>query len=478
MNKLFGTDGIRGIACKSLSCSLAFKVGAAAASVIAGKVKTPDESIKYKKAAPHPEILIGTDTRRSGDCLAASIAAGICSAGCNARMLGVVPTPAVAYLVLDSEAAAGVMVSASHNPSEYNGIKIFGPDGYKLSDETEDIIEDMILRDVIPLLENPYEIGRISDGKKLIENYIAHIAKYIRRKTDGDRPFKPVKILIDLSNGSACSTAKQIFISGNGIEYDFINDSPDGDNINLKCGSTDTNILSKKVRCGNYAMGIAFDGDADRCLLVDEKGMLIDGDQMLAQFALDHKPENLTGSASIRANRAVVTVMSNIGLLKYFEANKIPYDTTGVGDRYVLQRMTETGADIGGEQSGHIIFSDAATTGDGQLTASRALSLLFKSEKSAASLFSGMQKFPQILQNIKANDYEKALISSNPEFKSLIKKFEKEMGSNGRILVRSSGTEPLMRIMAEGKDESAINSYVNLLCEMAQNIIKDSEGAE
>ncbi len=453
MNKLFGTDGIRGIAGEALDPLFAARLGSALACVV-------NKDRKYKKK---PFIVIGADTRRSSPMLASALASGICGGGCDAVMLGVVPTPAVAYATRISGACGGVMISASHNPPEYNGIKVFASDGRKLSDEAEDELEQLI-RDGAPTSASvPSSIGMITDGGELVRSYTEHIAKYI--SISEHHPSLSCRVLIDNANGSACATTKSIFVSDDGIQYSFINDAPSGDNINLACGSTDTARLSSAVKSGGYNLGIAFDGDADRCILTDECGRIIDGDDMLAAFSRDITPELKHPTP---ADRVIITEMSNLGLIRFFERCGIPFDITSVGDRYVAERMHESGARLGGEQSGHIIFSDAQTTGDGQLTAARAISLLAKSDAKASELFSCVRKYPQVTRNIDADERTKKAILQSEDFKIIKNECVRQLGKTGRLIVRPSGTEPLLRIMLEGEDKGLIEALAQRLYDAAK----------
>ena len=438
MGRLFGTDGARGIAVTELTCELAMQIGRAAALVLT-------KTMNHK-----PVILIGKDTRISSDILESALCAGICSVGADAVILGVVPTPAVAYLVKEQKADAGVMISASHNSVEYNGIKLFSSTGYKLSDDTEAEIERLILDNPEEIaLKSHTEVGRITHCENLIENYINHVRKSVK----GD--FQGMKVMIDCANGSSSATAKQIF-GGIGVECIYINCNPDGTNINDKCGSTYISGLQQAVRENGADIGLAFDGDADRCLAVDENGELVDGDKLIAICSKAYKEQG-----RLKNNSAVVTVMTNIGFSRFAKENDINIITASVGDRYVLEKMLEGGYNIGGEQSGHIIFLDEATTGDGQLSGVKVLEVLQNSGVKMSELAGIMTSYPQVMVNVKVTPEVKANWKSYDDVKAVIEKYEKILGDDGRILVRESGTEPLVRVMLEGKDTEQITAMAN-----------------
>jgi len=438
MGRLFGTDGARGIAITELTCEMAMQIGRAAALVLT-------KTMNHK-----PVILIGKDTRISSDVLESALCAGICSVGADAKILGVVPTPAVAYLVKEQKADAGVMISASHNSVEYNGIKLFSSTGYKLSDDTEEEIERLILDNPEEItLKSHTEIGRIERCENLAENYINHIRKSVK----GD--FQGMKVIIDCANGSSSATAKQIF-GGIGVDCIYMNCNPDGTNINKNCGSTHIEELQKAVRETGADIGLAFDGDADRCLAVDENGELVDGDKLIAICSKAYKEQG-----RLKNNSAVVTVMTNIGFSGFAKENDINIVTASVGDRYVLEKMLEGGYNIGGEQSGHIIFLDEATTGDGQLSGVKMLEILQNSGVKMSELAGVMTSYPQVMVNVKVTPEVKANWKSYDDVKTLIEKHEKTLGDDGRILVRESGTEPLVRVMLEGKNTDIISDMAN-----------------
>ena len=437
MGRLFGTDGARGIANKELTCELAMNIGRAAAMVLANENK-------------HPKILIGKDTRLSGDMLEGALTAGLCSIGADVVLLGVVPTPAVAYLIKKYNADAGIMISASHNPFEFNGIKIFSCDGYKLPDELENEIESIVLdhSKPFPILVND-GIGKVIKAENAVSDYIEHIISTVPYRLDG------MNVAIDCSNGSASTTAKELFTKL-GANCHILSAEPDGININDKCGSTHLENLQKYVVENGLEMGVAFDGDADRCLAVDENGNVIDGDFIMAICAMD-----LHSRGKLAKNTAVGTVMSNMGFGKFCEDNHIKFVSTNVGDRYVLEAMLREGYNFGGEQSGHVIFLDYSTTGDGQLTAAQLLSLVHRRNARMSSIATLMTHYPQILINVKVTNEGKVQFYKNQDIKNKIESVKNELGSDGRILVRLSGTEPLVRVMLEGLDKDKITRLAN-----------------
>lgn len=436
MGRLFGTDGARGVAITELTCEIAMQIGKAAAIVLT-------KTTKHK-----PTIFIGKDTRISSDILEAALAAGICSVGANAQLLGVVPTPAVAALVEQKKADAGVMISASHNSFEFNGIKLFSSTGHKLSDEMEEEIEELILdRPEDMKIVSGAEVGKMTHYRDAQTDYIRYIMKCIKGNLTG------LRIAIDCANGSASATAKRLF-EGLGADVYVINSSPDGININDNCGSTHIGNLMQFVVDKKCNAGLAFDGDADRCLAVDEKGQLIDGDKLIAICAKAYKEQG-----KLKKNTAVVTVMSNLGFSYFAKDNGIKMQTTKVGDRYVLEKMLEGGYNLGGEQSGHIIFLDEANTGDGQLSGAKVMEILAESGKKMSELASVMEHFPQVMINVKISPRDREVWKNDSQITDLIERYEEELGESGRILVRESGTEPLIRVMLEGKDFKQINEY-------------------
>lgn len=450
MGKLFGTDGIRGIAGEELTAELAFRLGIAVARVLAhGDRKT--------------RVIIGKDTRLSGDMFEAAITAGLCASGSDVYLVGVVPTPAVAFLVKDTGADAGVMISASHNPSEYNGIKVFGSEGYKLSDELEEKVEEIILAKNEPAPCVCRAIGRVMSGEGLLEKYENHIISVLGKKTS-----KPRRVLFDLSNGSASATAKTVFTpETTGFACDFMAYDPDGININRNCGSTQMSALCKYVVDGGYDIGIAFDGDADRCLMCDENGKIIDGDMIISAFAIEMKKHG-----ELDENTAVVTKLTNLGFHQLMKREGIKVATTDVGDRYVLEEMLRGGAVIGGEQSGHIILRRFATTGDGQITAAEALNMLAEyPDMNASEIFGKMKRLPQVSLNVTVPQNKKKEVMSSVAVVAKKLEIENILGDSGRILLRPSGTEALIRIMLEGNDTAELSRYAEELKAVIEGIL-------
>lgn len=430
MGRLFGTDGVRGIANKDLTNELAMKIGSAAATVL----------LKGAKSAK-PTVLIGKDTRASGDMLEAALTAGLCSVGCNVLSIGIVPTPAVAYLVGLYECEAGIMISASHNPCEYNGIKIFQKTGYKLDDAIEDEIEKIILGEgEEPAIKIGGDVGNRMFCKTAVEDYINHVVQTSEVRFDG------MKIALDCANGSASVCAKEIFTKL-GAKCLMLSDTPDGTNINDNCGSTHPEELQQFVKDAGLDLGLAFDGDADRMLAVDENGVLVDGDKVIAISANAMKQEG-----KLAKDTAVVTVMSNMGFFKFCSDNGINCAKTAVGDRYVLERMLKDGYNIGGEQSGHVIFLDYATTGDGELSGVKLVETVVKAGKKLSELASIMTVYPQVLINVRVSAEGKQKYNNDEYIIAATQKAEMELMGDGRVLVRVSGTEPLVRVMLEGKD--------------------------
>ncbi|MEE0869379.1 MAG: phosphoglucosamine mutase [Ruminococcus sp.] len=446
MGRLFGTDGARGVANSELTAELAMNIGRAAAMVLIS-----DE-------VEHPTILIGKDTRLSGDMLEGALIAGLCSVGANVELLGVVPTPAVAYLVGKYNADAGIMISASHNPFEFNGIKIFSSDGCKLPDDLENRIEEIVLDNVVPYaLAKDENIGKVTRMETAVEDYVDHVAKSIGCDLDG------MEIALDCSNGSSSRTAEKLFTKL-GAKVHMLFDNPDGININKDCGSTHINRLQNYVREHKLCCGLAFDGDADRCLAVDENGNLVDGDYLIAICAKDMKDRGV-----LKKNAVVGTVMTNMGFNKFCEANGMTFVSTKVGDRYVLEAMLREGYNIGGEQSGHIIFLDYATTGDGELSGAMILSIMKRTGEKLSTLAKVMERMPQVLINVKVSAEGKLAFYTDKEVKAEIKRVTEILGDRGRILVRVSGTEPLVRVMLEGENLEEIQS----LAEESAQVVRE-----
>ena len=448
MGRLFGTDGIRGIANKDLTCELATQLGRAAAQVLTNKSNR------------HPRVLIGKDTRLSSDMLENAMAAGLCSIGAQVMTLGVVPTPAVAYLVEKYKADAGIMISASHNSFEYNGIKIFSGDGFKLPDDLEERIEDIILgkTDISGQLPLDEGLGTVTRAQGAVRDYIEHVKSTVHFALDG------MRLAIDCANGSASATAETLFTEL-GADVTMLNQSPDGINVNRDCGSTHMEGLIEYVKTHELDAGVAFDGDADRCLMVDENGAFVDGDFIMAICALDMKSRG-----KLNKNTVVGTIMTNLGFQKFCEDNGMRFEATKVGDRYVLEQMRLDNFSFGGEQSGHVIFRDFATTGDGQLTACQLLSLLRRREAKLSSLSTVMQRYPQTMVNINVTPEGKLAFYTDQRVRAAIEKVGDTLGGDGRIIVRPSGTEPLLRVMVEGRDEAQIEA---LAAEVAEVIRKE-----
>ena len=447
MGRLFGTDGARGVANSELTCELAMQIGRAAAMVLI------DENKK------RPRVMIGMDTRISSNMLCSAITAGLCSVGADVMQLGVLPTPAVAFLVKKYKYDAAVMITASHNPCEYNGIKIFQADGYKLPDELEEKIEAIILDGVtLPPVKIGADVGRIRSSEMPMFDYIRHLVE-----TVSDIDFKGYKVALDCANGAASVTAPDLFTEL-GVDCHIKSAMPNGININRKCGSTCLDGLQRYVKEYKCDVGFAFDGDADRMLAVDENGELVDGDKVIAICASRMKSEG-----KLAKNTAVVTVMSNMGFFKFCDENGIHCEKAKVGDRYVLENMLENGYNLGGEQSGHIIFLDHASTGDGELSALKLLTVMKETGKKLSELASAMEIFPQTLINVRVSDFGKARFPRDNEIKNAIAAVEKELGDDGRVLVRVSGTEPLVRVMLEGKDKQKIT----VLAEEIAQVVKE-----
>ncbi len=442
MARLFGTDGVRGIANTELGCELCVKLGRAAAYVLT------------KHTHHRPKILIGRDTRLSGEMLEAALCAGLCSFGADVHLLDVVPTPAVAYLVGHYQADAGIMISASHNPAEYNGIKIFNTSGYKIPDEYEQEIEALVLDDAEDIaLAAGDQVGTVHRCEQATEDYVNHLIAAASTRLDG------LRVLIDCANGSASATAHRIF-PALGVDADIIFNQPDGVNINRDCGSMHIDALAQRVKGAGYDLGIAFDGDSDRILTCDGDGNIVDGDMLMAAFACYMKAQGTLVNDTL-----VVTVMSNLGLVRCAQQNGIKIETTKVGDRFVLECMLQNGYTLGGEQSGHLIFRQYATTGDGQLSAVLLLAMMKQTGKSLRELASVMTVYPQVMENVTVGKTAKGMLGSDKDIARLIQEWEHKLGDNGRILVRPSGTEPLVRVMAEGKDQELISRCVKQIAD-------------
>jgi len=429
MRRLFGTDGVRGIANEFLSCERAMQIGRALGTVLSS-------NNKYR-----PKVIIGMDTRISSEMLCSALCAGLCSVGSDCVTLGVVPTPAVAYLVQKYDAKAGVMISASHNPYPYNGIKIFGHEGFKLSDELEEQIESIVLDNTPPVRTADAEkIGIRTDAPNALDDYI----EYLKGTISAD--LKGMRIAIDCANGSSSVTAQRLF-SSLGAECHMLSMDPDGININEKCGSTHLEQLKKYVKVNRMDAGIAFDGDADRCLAIDERGEEVDGDFIMAILAKDLKEKG-----KLKRDTVVGTIMTNYGFPKFCDENGLRFIAAKVGDRYVLETINREGYNFGGEQSGHVILRDHATTGDGQLTALALLECLKNSGKTLSELCSIMKKYPQHIVNITTTPEGKIAMFTDEDIKAIVSEAEAKLSGRGRLVVRPSGTEPVIRIMVESDD--------------------------
>lgn len=440
MSRMFGTDGVRGVAGTELSIELAMKLGQAGAYVL---TKTKEHQ---------PTIIVGCDTRISGGMLANALMAGICSVGANAVYMGVLPTPAIAYLTKKHKVDAGVVISASHNPMEFNGIKFFNEDGYKLSDTLEDEIEEMIKTNMknvtMPLGSG---IGTVRYRMDAREEYVFFIKKTVPIDLSG------LKIVVDCAEGAAHYTAVET-LKGLGAKLVAIHTEPDGTNINANCGSTHMDELRARVVYEKADIGIAFDGDADRMLAVDELGNEVDGDQVMSVCANYMKEQG-----KLKRNAIVATVMSNLGFFMMGEKRGIHIEQTKVGDRYVLERMMEGGYNIGGEQSGHIIFLDENTTGDGLLSAMHLLEVMVKTNKKLSELTQVMEILPQALINAKVPNHKKMRYMEYSEIALAISSLEEKFAGEGRVLIRPSGTEPLIRVMIEGKNQEVIEQEAKKL---------------
>ncbi len=443
MGRLFGTDGVRGIANTELTSTLAFKLGKAGAYVLS-------------KEDERPIVLIGKDTRISGDMLEDSLSAGVLSMGGNVIKVGVLPTPAIAYLVRYFNADAGVVISASHNPFEHNGIKFFNGDGFKLDDELEEDIEDIIARDLdISSHITGDRLGRVLEEE---EDALFLYAEFLKKTIHVD--ISGMEIAVDCANGAAYKVAEKIF-TDLGAKLHIIHNSPDGTNINKKCGSTHPESLQTLVRKTGACVGLAFDGDADRLIAVDERGEVVDGDRTIYICA-----KMLKELESLPGNLVTTTVMSNIGFHKAIKALGLKLDITQVGDRYVLESMLRTGCVIGGEQSGHIIFRNHTTTGDGILSALQLLQAMKLAEKPLSVLAEEVVLYPQILKNAKVKNENKKRFEKDAEIISAIKVVEEKLQGEGRVLIRPSGTEPLVRVMIEGKKLDEITLLAESLAQL------------
>jgi len=451
MGKYFGTDGIRGVAGEALDAELAFRAGRAAATVLiqAGNQNKPPS------AGDRPRVLIGRDTRISCDMLESALSAGLCSAGVDVTLLGVLPTPAVAYLTKKTESDMGIVITASHNTFEHNGIKFFGSSGAKLGDTFEEYIEFLIDDDTNVYKMVGSDIGRITrDHAEWTNEYVKFIASASTAGRYNGR------IAIDCANGAAAETARLLFRQLH-AEFEIIADEPDGVNINIECGSMHLNYLEDMMKTGRFGIGIAFDGDADRCLIVDEKGNKVDGDMILAVMAREMKKEG-----TLKGSGFVGTIVSNAGMDIFAAENGLTFHRSDVGDWNVLELMHKLNCNLGGESSGHIIFKDHITCGDGQLTAIKFLNVLTASGKTVSELVSDIPRLPQVMPSFRLTGgaEQRDRIMSHPKLKEEIEKLEVKLKGKGRVNVRPSGTEPIIRVLVEAKTET-------LSLKIANNII-------
>ncbi len=448
MSRMFGTDGVRGVAGTELTIELAMKLGQAGAYVLT------------KKKAHQPTIIVGCDTRISGGMLANALMAGICSVGANAIYAGVLPTPAIAYLTRKHKVDAGVVISASHNPMEFNGIKFFNGEGYKLSDQLEDEIEAYISNQMrgVPIRTGP-AVGKIKYRFDIREEYISFMKRTVPVDLSG------LKIVVDCAEGASHDTSVRTLLDL-GANLVAIHTQPDGTNINANCGSTHMSELKARVVYEKADIGIAFDGDADRMLAVDEMGNMVDGDQIMAIIG-----NHMKRQGKLKQDTIVVTVMTNLGFTLMGEREGLHIEKTKVGDRYVLEHMLEHGYNLGGEQSGHIIFLDDNTTGDGLLSALQLLKVMTDTGSKLSELAEIMEVLPQALVNAKVPNHKKEHYMDYAEIAEAVKSLEEKFNGEGRVLIRPSGTEPMVRVMIEGKDQVVIEQEAKKLAELITKIM-------
>jgi phosphoglucosamine mutase len=448
MSRMFGTDGVRGVANSELTAQLAYKLGRAGAYTLS-------------KNAHKPRIVVGMDTRISGDMLESAIVAGICSAGAEAICVGIIPTPGVAYLTRKYKADAGIVISASHNPVEYNGIKFFNESGYKLPDEVEDRIEEVIKSDC---KEVPSPTGEKLGRRIVVNTASSDYIDFLKSTTNVN--LEGLKIAVDCAQGASYSVAPRL-LNELGAEVLAVYNDPDGKNINKNCGSTHPEHLQKFVAENGCDIGLAFDGDADRLIAVDEKGNIVNGDFVMAICASEMKAEG-----RLKNNGVVVTVMSNLGLDIAMKSRGIETIKTKVGDRYVLEEMLKDGYVIGGEQSGHVIFLEYNTTGDGLITALQLLRIMEKKKEKLSKLASIMEQLPQVLCNAHVDNSKKNRYATDEVIVSEIKRIEKKLDGVGRVLIRPSGTEPLVRVMLEGKNKDELDVLAKNLAALIEQRCK------
>ncbi len=448
MARLFGTDGVRGVANDELTPLLAMQLGQAGAYVLS------------KETEHKPTIMVGCDTRISGDMLANALMAGACSVGANVVYVGVIPTPAIAYLTRKYRVDAGVVISASHNPVEFNGIKFFNGNGFKLPDALEDEIEALIRNNMKDInFPTGASVGKIKYRTDAREEYINHAVRAVPVNLKG------MKIVVDCAEGASYYTSVET-LKELGAEVVAIHNSPDGTNINANCGSTHMSELMARVVYEKANIGLAFDGDADRLLAVDENGHSVDGDEIMAIVG-----SHMKSKGRLKDNTIVATVMSNLGFFIMGKEQGINIEQTKVGDRYVLERMLDIGANLGGEQSGHIIFLDENTTGDGLLSALHLLEVMVDTGKKLSELSSIMTVLPQALVGARVPNHKKNSYMEYPEIAEAIDRVSKKFEGEGRVLIRPSGTEPLVRVMIEGKDQAMIEKEAKELAELIQNVM-------
>jgi phosphoglucosamine mutase len=451
MGKYFGTDGIRGIVGETLTADLAYRTGLAAGSIL-----------RKEKRTEKPCVLIAKDTRISGDMLEAALTAGLCAAGADAAICGILPTPAVAYLTIKTGCDMGIMISASHNPYEHNGIKIFGKDGFKLSDEKELEIERLIDEGTPPDLKSD-ELGRVGrDDGRLAYDYLQFLVSKSELRYTG-------KIVVDCANGSAAATARSLFsgLNPGSEDLEIIAEAPDGVNINENCGSTHMDTLCETVKSGKFDVGFAFDGDADRCLVVDERGELVDGDILLAIFSRDMREKG-----RLEGNGVVGTILSNSGMDVFAQENGFDFYRAAVGDRHVLEMMIETGCSLGGETSGHVIFLDDATTGDGQLVAVKLLNILAETGKPLSELARDVPHSAQVMPSyrLSGGKQERDAIMANPKLLDEVERYNALLKGEGRVLIRPSGTEPVIRILVETKTEAESQKIAEYFVDLIKSL--------
>jgi len=454
--RLFGTDGIRGLANRDLTAELALHVSVAAAHILVDEIGATTKSRSIERPIARPRAIVGSDSRASGEFLEAAVVAGLTSAGVDVYRVGVLPTPAIAFLVKESGADLGVMLSASHNPMPDNGIKLFARGGGKLDDSIEDQIEALMNDPAHKSWQRPTGsgVGRVIEDRQAVERYIEHLLAAIKTKLDG------LKVVVDCANGAASFVAPET-LKRAGAEVIAVANQPDGWNINDGVGSTHLAHLKSAVKANGADLGIAHDGDADRCLAVDKDGNEVDGDQIIAILAMGLKRRNELPKSTV-----VATVMSNLGFFKAMESAGVKVETTGVGDRYVLEKMISDDLLLGGEQSGHVIYRKFANTGDGILTALLLLQELKLSNQQLSDAAKIMTKYPQVLINVK--DVAKEKLESNQSIKAAVADVERQLNGSGRVLLRASGTEALVRVMVEASTDTLASNVANQLAEVVK----------